>query len=75
MASITVPVRAPVVGEQVVEVDLPGDARVYAHGREGGEMSIPLPQTRIESGDSVGVVVDPGRLPAVRVALRGETHS
>jgi len=74
MASITVPAGAPAVGERVVEVDLPGDAQIYAHGREGGEMSIPLPQTRIESNDSVGVVVDPERLPAVRVALRGETR-
>jgi trk system potassium uptake protein TrkA len=72
MASITIPEGAPVVGERVVEVELPGEARIYAHGRANSEMTIPLPQTQIEAGDSVGVVVDPEHLPEVRRALSGE---
>jgi trk system potassium uptake protein TrkA len=72
MASITIPEGAPVVGERVVEVELPGEARIYAHGRANSEMTIPLPQTQIEPGDSVGVVVDPEHLPEVRRALSGE---
>jgi len=70
MASITVPDGSPVVGKRVVEVELPQEARIYAHGREDSEMAIPLPQARIEPGDSIGVVVDPEHLPAVRHALQ-----
>jgi trk system potassium uptake protein TrkA len=72
LASITIPEGAPVVGDRVVAVELPGEARIYAHGRAGGEMTIPLPQTQIEPGDTVGVLVDPEQLPEVREALRGE---
>jgi len=72
MASITIPEGAPVVGKRVVEVELPGEARIYAHGRAARAMTLPLPQTHIEPGDSVGVVVDPEYLPEVRAALRGE---
>jgi trk system potassium uptake protein TrkA len=73
MASVTVPEDAPVVGERVVEIELPGEAHICAHGRADGEMTVPLPQTRVEAGDSVGVVVDPERLPEVRSALRGSS--
>jgi trk system potassium uptake protein TrkA len=75
MASITVSEGSPVVGRRVVEVELPDEARIYAHGRADSEMTIPLPQTRIEPGDSVGVVVDPERLPEVREALRAESSA
>ena len=72
LASLTVPEESPVVGQRVVEVELPNEARIYAHGRADSEMTIPLPQTHIEPGDSVAVVVDPKHLPAVRDALRAE---
>ena len=72
LASLTVPEESPVVGQRVVEVELPDEARIYAHGRADSEMTIPLPQTHIEPGDSVAVVVDPEHLPAVRDALRAE---
>lgn len=71
MASITIPPESPLIGDVVVSIELPGDARIYAHGREGEPMSIPLPQTRVEPGDKVGVVVDPQRLDAVRETIRG----
>jgi len=70
MASVTIPDGSPMVGERVVEVELPHEARIYAHGRADSEMTIPLPQTRIEPGDSVGVVVDPEHLPEMRNALQ-----
>ncbi len=72
LASLTVAEDAPVVGERVVGIDLPGNARIYAHGRENEAMTIPLPQTRIEAGDKLGVVVDPEKLTDVRAALNGE---
>ena len=69
VASIVIPEHSPVVGERVVEVDLPGEARIYAHGRRNESMTIPLPQTRIEAGDSVAVMADSEVLPEVRSML------
>jgi trk system potassium uptake protein TrkA len=75
IASVTVPEGSPVVGSRVVEVDLPGEARIYAHGRADEAMTIPLPRTRIEAGDSVAIMADPEELSAVRSQLRGEART
>jgi trk system potassium uptake protein TrkA len=72
VASVSIPEGSPVIGKRVIEVELPGDARIYAHGREDESMTIPLPQTRIEAGDSVAVMTDPELLADVRSTLRGE---
>ncbi len=72
VASVEIPEDSPAVGERVVEIELPGGARIYAHGREDESMSIPLPQTVIEAGDSVAVLADPEVLADVRTQLRGE---
>ncbi|MXR52028.1 TrkA family potassium uptake protein [Halovenus sp. WSH3] len=71
IASVEIPEGAPVVGKRVVEVDLPGETRIYAHGRGDEPMSIPLPRTRIEAGDSLAILADPDALADVRAALRG----
>ncbi len=73
IASVRIPDGAPVVGRRVVELDLPGEARIYAHGRADEPMTIPLPRTAIEPGDSVGIMADPAVLDDVRQALRGDT--
>ena len=75
VASVEVPEDSPVIGERVIELELPGDARIYAHGRESESMTVPLPQTRVESGDSVAIMTDPQMLTAVKEALRGEGAS
>jgi trk system potassium uptake protein TrkA len=72
IASVDVPEGSPVVGTRVVELDLPGGARVYAHGRDDEAMSIPLPRTTIEAGDSIAVMADPAVISEVRARLRGE---
>jgi len=72
IASVDVPEGSPVIGKRVVEVELPGDAHIYAHGRAHESMTIPLPQTAIEAGDSVAVMTTPDGLDGVRSALRGE---
>jgi trk system potassium uptake protein TrkA len=72
IASVRIPAGSPVVGERVVELSLPGDARLYAHGRHDEDMRVPLPQTVVEAGDSVAVMAAPEVLPAVRATLRGE---
>jgi len=69
VATIDVPEGADVIGERVVAVELPGDARIYAHGRRNEPMSIPLPNTTIEAGDTVAVSTDPESLGDIRAAL------
>jgi trk system potassium uptake protein TrkA len=72
VASVKIPEGSPVVGERVVEIELEGDARIYAHGHRDEPMEIPLPRTRIEAGDEVALMADPDDLPAIRAFLRGE---
>lgn len=72
VASVTIPEDAPVIDSRVVEVELPGEARIYAHGRADEAMTIPLPQTTFEVGDHVAVLTDPELLVDVRSTLRGE---
>ena len=72
VASVVVPEGSPAVGTRVVDLALPGGARAYAHGRDDEPMSIPLPQTTIEPGDSIAVMADPAVISEVRAQLRGE---
>lgn len=72
IASVEVPENAPVIGERVVKIDLPSESRIYAHGRRGKDMTIPLPQTRVEAGDSIAVMANSERLSDIRAAIRGE---
>ena len=68
-ASVHIPADSPHVGRRVVSLELPGNARVYAHGRENEPMTIPLPQTEIRAGDSVAIVAEQDTLAEVRAAL------
>lgn len=72
VTSVTVPEESPAIGKRVVAVDLPGGARIYAHGSEHEPMSIPLPDATITAGDSLAVMADPDDLSAARAMLRGE---
>jgi len=72
VATVTVPEGSPAIGSRVVDIDLPGDARIYAHGRAHESMSLPLPRTTVEAGDSLAVMADPADLSAVRAVLRGD---
>ncbi|AQL42589.1 potassium transporter Trk [Halorientalis sp. IM1011] len=72
-ASVQIPEGSPMIGKRVVEIDLPADARVYAHGRANEPMTIPLPQTAIQAGDSVALISHPDSLAAAREQLRGES--
>jgi trk system potassium uptake protein TrkA len=72
IASVRIPEGSPVVGRRVVALDLPGGARIYAHGRDDEDMTIPLPQTTVAAGDRVAIMADPGVIPEVRSTLRGE---
>ncbi|MFW6018131.1 MAG: potassium channel family protein [Halapricum sp.] len=69
VATIDVPEGAEVIGRRVVDIELPGDARIYAHGRADEPMSIPLPDRTIEAGDTVAVTTDPESLKEIRATL------
>ncbi len=69
--SLDIPADSPIVGQRVVELDLPGDARLYAHGRRKEPMTIPMPKTRIEAGDRVALIAEQSALTDVRTMLQG----
>ena len=69
--SIDIPAGSPVVGQRVVELELPGDARLYAHGRRKEPMTIPMPKTTIEAGDRVALIAEQAALEDVRTMLTG----
>ncbi|MFQ3320167.1 MAG: trk system potassium uptake protein TrkA [Natronomonas sp.] len=69
--SIDIPEGSPVVGRRVVELELPGSARLYAHGRRKEPMTIPMPQTEIEPGDRVALIAEQAALEDVRKMLHG----
>jgi len=72
VASVVVPEGSPAIGERVIDLSLPGDARIYAHGRADESMTIPLPRTTIAAGDSIAVMAEPTVLDDVRTQLKGE---
>ncbi|WP_336000651.1 potassium channel family protein [Halorientalis halophila] len=72
-ATIQIPSDSPAIGERVVAIELPADARLYAHGRANEPMTIPLPQTEVQAGDSISIISHPDSLAAVRQQLRGES--
>lgn len=71
MLTVTVPADAPVVGERVTDVDLAGDARIYAHGERGEAMRIPLPGTEIAPGDRLAILADSASVASVNEQLGG----
>ncbi|NHN42074.1 TrkA family potassium uptake protein [Halorubellus sp. JP-L1] len=68
----TVDANSSLVGERLVNVDLPEDARVYAHGAADDPLTIPLPTVELAAGDRVAVVVDQDAVDAVRETFRAE---
>ncbi|WP_276279787.1 potassium channel family protein [Halorussus caseinilyticus] len=72
LTTVVVPDGSPVVGQQVSAVELPEDARIYAHGRARERMTIPLPNTTIEGGDQLAVIADQMAVTDVRQRLQGE---
>jgi trk system potassium uptake protein TrkA len=72
LTTVTIREGSPAVGERVNAIDLPGDARIYAHGRHKQPMTIPLPGTQVEGGDRVAVITEPSALDGVRERLVGD---
>jgi trk system potassium uptake protein TrkA len=69
LTTVRVPADADIVGSRVVELDLPGDAQVYAHGGAKEAMSIPLPSTEIAANDQLALLSTPDELEDARERL------
>jgi trk system potassium uptake protein TrkA len=69
--TVHVPSASPVVGKRVVEISIPEDARLYAHGRENEPMTIPLPRTTVEAGDQIAFIATQEGLEEIRSRIRG----
>ncbi len=72
LTTVNVPDASPAVGNRISEIEVPEDARIYAHGRAGESMTIPLPGTEIEAGDHVAIVAERDAIEAVREVLIGD---
>ena len=75
LTTVTIPDGSPAVGERVNAIELPGDARIYAHGRRTEPMTIPLPGTEVEGGDRVAVITAPEAIVGVRQQLVGDANA
>ncbi|GAA0225778.1 potassium channel family protein [Haladaptatus pallidirubidus] len=71
LTTMTIPDGSSLVGTHVEAVELPTEARIYAHGRSHERMTIPLPGTALEGGDRVALIASRDALPAVRERLQG----
>ncbi len=71
LTTMTIPDDSPLVGTHVEAIELPTDARIYAHGRTRERMTIPLPGTEVEPNDRVALIAARDTLPAVRERLQG----
>lgn len=74
-ATLTIPDESPVIDERVVNLDTPEDVRVYAHGRAGEPMTIPMPRTAIEADDRLALVADPDAVARFRDRIHGENEA
>ncbi|WP_135853581.1 potassium channel family protein [Halorussus salinus] len=72
LTTVVVPDDSPVVGQQVSAVEVPENARIYAHGHGRERMTIPLPNATIEGGDRLAVIADRTAVSEVRERLQGE---
>lgn len=70
LTTMTIPDGSPLLGTNVQAIDLPTDARIYAHGRARERLTIPLPGTKIEAGDRVALIAARDTLPTVRDRLQ-----
>ena len=73
LTTLKVSEDAPIVGERVSDLDLPEDARVYAHGRDRERMTIPLPGTTVEANDRLAIIARSEALDRVHSGLQGGT--
>jgi trk system potassium uptake protein TrkA len=71
--TVKIPADSPHVGRRVVELQLPDDARLYAHGSAAKPLTIPMPKTVLHEGDRLAVIAEQDSLSAVRAMLNDDT--
>ena len=69
---VTISPDAPMRGYNFSEIELPARARILAFGKQGGPMSIPLPDDSLEPGDRLAVLAEYEVLDDVRQLLVGD---
>jgi trk system potassium uptake protein TrkA len=72
LTTLTVGDGSVAVGQRISELAVPDDARVYAHGRAGDALTIPLPGTELTAGDRLAVIAEPSALDDLRATLSAE---
>ena len=72
LLTVRLPEGSPVVGEQVNAIDLGDRGRIYAHGRDGEPLTIPLPGTLLEAEDRLALIARSDAITEVRSELLGE---
>ena len=71
-ATVEIPADSPHVGRRVVELELPEDARLYAHGPANEPLTIPMPKTVLGAGDRVAIIAERDSLEEVKAMLGGD---
>lgn len=72
LTTIRVDDASPVIGKRVREIELPGQARIYAHGQNHTAMTIPLPTATIAAGDRLAIIAKQASIAGVRELLLGD---
>ncbi|WP_290818728.1 TrkA family potassium uptake protein [Halovivax sp.] len=73
VVELTITDDAPVEGYSISELELPADATLLAHGKEGAEYAIPGPDESLTAGDRLVVLADFAVLSDVRQIVVGRT--
>ena len=70
---LEVPVDSPVAGRSVAEIDLPDGSLIISVLRAGGGF-VPKPDTVIQAGDEVLLVLDPGLEESITTSFAAPAH-
>lgn len=69
---LTVTPDSPIVGYSIEELELPGNSKLLAFGKEDEPMRIPLPNDSLKVGDCITVLADFDALAEVRQIVVGQ---
>ncbi|EMA46650.1 potassium channel family protein [Halococcus saccharolyticus] len=73
LVEFTITPDSPTRGYTLSELELPGDARLLAFGKEGSALGLPHADDSLEEGDRVVALADFGVLGDVRRIIAGDT--
>jgi len=73
LVQFTVTEQSPMRGYTLSELELPSNARLLAFGKNDEQLGLPSPDTSLEEGDRLVVIVEFDSLADVRRIIVGET--